>query len=201
MSKHNAKTLFEKNIQSAEELIKLHEGIEKLGTKLEISWLLRAVVVFSVSALDAYFHDKVKYRGAKFDLHDMPPALAKFEIPLSDLSKWDSATRKGNVIRNWLVDFYSTRPLQRQSDISNALKLVGIESLWATVEPNSPAREQWLQKLQAFIKRRNQIAHEGDRESARNSGKKLRAIDQQYAKDCIDFVTDLVNRVEHAFPN
>jgi hypothetical protein len=100
-----------------------------------------------------------------------------------------------------LVDFYSTRPLQRQSDISNALKLVGIESLWATVEPNSPAREQWLQKLQAFIKRRNQIAHEGDRESARNSGKKLRAIDQQYAKDCIDFVTDLVNRVEHAFPS
>jgi len=62
MSKHNAKTLFEKNIQSAEELIRLHEGIEKLGTKLEISWLLRAVVVFSVSALDAYFHDKVKYR-------------------------------------------------------------------------------------------------------------------------------------------
>jgi hypothetical protein len=155
MSIHNAKTLFDKNIQSAEELIRLHEGIEKLGTNLEISWLLRAVVVFSVSALDAYFHDKVKYRGAKFDLHDMPPALAKFEVSLSELSKWDSATRKGNVIRNWLVDFHSTRPLQRQADISNALKLVGIESLWATVEPNSPAREQWLQKMQAFIKRRN----------------------------------------------
>src|SRR6266700_7429071 len=99
MPTHSAKTLFDLNIQSSEDLLKLYDGIEKLGTSLEISWLLRAVVVFSISALDAYFHDKVKYRAGQFALQDLPPRLAKFEIPLGDLSKWEEAERKGNVIR------------------------------------------------------------------------------------------------------
>ncbi|MGH7989138.1 MAG: hypothetical protein ACREDS_02945, partial [Limisphaerales bacterium] len=72
MASHTAKSLFDLNIQSSDDLLKLYDGIEKLGTKLDISWLLRAVVIFSVSALDAYFHDKVKYRAGKFDLQDMP---------------------------------------------------------------------------------------------------------------------------------
>ena len=199
MPTHTAKTLFDLNIQSSEEMIKLYDGIENLGTKLEITWLLRAVVVFSVSALDAYFHDKVKYRAGKFDLQDLPPSLAKFEIPLGDLTKWDESKRKGNVIRNWLVDHYSTIPLQRQEAINTAFKLVGIESLWATIEPNSPARDKLLSEMRGYIKRRNQVAHEGDRESSRKSGKKLRSIDRQYAEDCMKFAKNLVTKIEHAF--
>jgi hypothetical protein len=201
MPTHTAKSLFDLNIQSSEEMLKLYDGIEKLGTKLEITWLLRAVVVFSVSALDAYFHDKVKYRAGKFDLQDMPPSLAKFEIPLADLGKWEKAQRKGNVIRNWLAEHFATIPLQRKEAISDALKLVGIDSLWATIEPNSPDREKLLDTMRDYIKRRNQIAHEGDRESSRKSGKKLRSIDRQYAEDCMKFVKGLVAKVEHAFPS
>lgn len=201
MATHTAKSLFDLNIQSSEEMIKLYDGIEKLGVKLEITWLLRAVVVFSVSALDAYFHDKVKYRAGKFDLQDMPPSLAKFEIPLGDLTKWEESERKGNVIRNWLVDHYSTIPLQRKEAISDALKLVGIDAVWATIEPNTPAMKQMLEVMQGYIKRRNQVAHEGDRESSRKSGKKLRPIDRQYAEDCMKFVKGIVAKIEHAFPN
>ncbi len=201
MPTHTAKSLFDLNIQSSEDLLNLYDGIEKLGTKLEITWLLRAIVVFSVSALDAYFHDKVKYRAGKFDLKDLPPSLAKFEIPLGDLTKWDEAERKGNVIRNWLVEHFSTIPLQRQEAISAAFKLVGIDSVWATIEPNSPDRERMLEQIQGYTNRRNQVAHEGDRESSRKSGKKLRAIDRQYAKDCMEFAKNLVAKIEHAFPN
>lgn len=201
MAVHTAKSLFELNIQSSEDLIKLYDGIASLGTKLEITWLLRAVVVFSVSALDAYFHDKVKYRAGKFDLEDMPPSLAKFEIPIGDLSKWDTAKRKGNVIRNWLVEHFSTIPLQRQEAISSAFKLVGIDAVWATIEPNSPTREKLLEEMQEYIRRRNQVAHEGDRESSRKSGKKLRPIDRQYAEKCLTFAKHLVAKIEHAFPN
>ena len=201
MPTHTAKSLFDLNIQSSEEMLKLYDGIEKLGTKLEITWLLRAVVVFSVSALDAYFHDKVKYRAGKFGLQDMPPSLAKFEIPLGDLSKWDEAERKGNVIRNWLVEHFSTIPLQRKEAISDALKLVGVDAVWATIEPNTPLMKQMLEDMQGYIKRRNQVAHEGDRESSRKSGKKLRAIDRQYAEDCMNFVKGIVGKIEHAFPN
>jgi hypothetical protein len=131
----------------------------------------------------------------------MPPALAKFEVPLSGLTKWDGAQRKGNVIRNWLVDYLSTRPLQRKDDIGNALKLVGIDAIWATIEPNTPDREKLLEEMQGYIKRRNQIAHEGDRESSRKSGKKLRPIDRPYAAECMEFVKALIAKVEHAFPH
>ena len=201
MPTHTAKSLFDLNIQSSEEMIKLYDGIEKLGTKLEITWLLRAVVVFSVSALDAYFHDKVKYRAGKYDLQDMPPSLAKFEIPLGDLTKWDESERKGNVIRNWLVEHFSTIPLQRKEAISEALTLVGIDSVWATIEPNTPAMKQMLEEMQDFIVRRNQVAHEGDREPSRKSGEKLRAIDRRYAEECMNFAKNLVAKIEHAFPN
>lgn len=201
MPTHTAKSLFDLNIQSSEDLLRLHEGIQKLGTKLEISWLLRAVVVFSVSALDAYFHDKIKYRAGKFDLQDMPPALAKFQVSLSELTKWEEAKRKGNVIRNWLTEYYSTKPLQRKDDIADALKKVGIGEVWATIEPDSPKRDALLDDMANFIQRRNQIGHEGDRESSRRSGKKLRKIDRKYARRSVDFAKDLVQRIENAFPN
>ena len=182
-------------------MLKLYDGIERLDTKLQISWLLRAVVVFSVSALDAYFHDKVKYRAGKFDLQDMPPALAKFEIPLGDLTKWEEADRKGNVIRNWLTEHFSTIPLQRKDDITNALKIVGIDSVWATIEPDSPKRDALIEQMKTFIHRRNQIAHEGDRETSRKSGKKLRIINRAFAQSAVYFSKDLVQRIENAFPN
>lgn len=200
MAHHSAKSLFNQNMQSVEDCLKLYDGVDKLGTSLEISWLLRASIVFSISAMDAYFHDKVKYRAGKFGLNDLPPKLARFQIPIAEMGKWDKAKRKGNVIRNWLTDHYATRPLQRKQDIADALKLVGIEDLWATIEPNSPAREKLLSEMQVHVKRRNQIAHEGDRQSARKSGKKLRGINRKTASDCEAFVRRIVDLIENAFP-
>jgi hypothetical protein len=200
MPQHSAKSLFDLNIASAEECLSLFAGVEKLKTSLKISWLLRASVVFAVSSLDAYFHDKVRYRAGRFGLTDMPPAMASFTVPLKELSKWEDATRKGNVLRGWLTSYYSTRPLQRRDDIANALKVVGISDLWATIEPDSPKRDALFDEMAMFVKRRNQIAHEGDRESSRRSGKRLRDMDTTYAQSCIDFTKMLVDRIERAFP-
>jgi len=201
MPGHTAESLFDLNIQSAEHCMQLHDGIERLGSNLDISWLLRASVVFAVSALDAYFHDKIKYRAGRFSLTDMPPAMAGFVVPLGELTKWGKAKRKGNVLRNWLVAHFSTVALQKKDVIKDALRMVGIDDLWATIEPNAPARDSMLAEMAKYIKRRNQIAHEGDRRSSRRSGKKLRPIDRPYAQGAIDFVKTLVTRIENAFPN
>jgi hypothetical protein len=79
--------------------------------------------------------------------------------------------------------------------------MVGIESMWATIEPNSPNREKLVESMQDYIKRRNQVVHEGDRESSRQSGKKLLPIDRAYADECMKFVKNLVAKIERAFPN
>ncbi len=168
MAGHSAKTLFDKNIESAEHCLTLYDGVSKLNPKgIDLDWILRAAIVFVVSAVDTYFHDKIKYRVGKYSLQNLPPTLAKFEIAISNIASWEKAERKGNVLRNWVTEYLATKPLQSPEKIADALKLAAIESLWATIEPDNESRKKLLDRFNALIQRRNQIAHEGDREQSR----------------------------------
>ncbi len=73
MPVHTASSLFERNIRSAKECLRIFDGLSRLEGKNKSKWLLRAAVMFAVSALDTYFHDKVKYRVGRFTLNDLPP--------------------------------------------------------------------------------------------------------------------------------
>ena len=200
MATHSAQSLFDKNVKSAEDCLALYDGVKALKTSLQIDWILRASVVFVVSSLDAYFHDKVKYRIGRFSLDNLPPTLAKFEIPLRDLVAWDGATRKGNVLRNWVMDDLSVKPLQAPAAIADALRLAGIDALWDTIEPNKDNKAKLLEEYGKIIKRRNQIGHEGDRMQSRRSGKNLRTISRAEVVGYVTFARALVAKVEGAFP-
>jgi hypothetical protein len=165
MPSHSAESLFNQNIQSAEDCRALYQGMKTLQTQLQIHWVLRAGIVFVVSAMDTYFHDKIKYRVGKYSLANLPPALAKFEIPIADLTKWEEAERRGNVLRNWVTESLSVRPLQRREAIAEALKLAGINDVWSTIEPDKTKRQEMLDQIDALVQRRNQIAHEGEKET------------------------------------
>lgn len=200
MAIHSAKTLFDQNILSAKECLKMFEGLSGLRVGMNLDWLLRASIVFAVSALDTYFHDKVKYRVGRFSLNDIPPQLANFQIPISELVSWEEAQRKGNVLRNWVTEYLGVRPLQSPVAIAEALKLAGIESLWDRIEPNKLHKQALLDEFNLLVKRRNQISHEGDREQSRNSGKKLRNIKKTEVENAIQFVEGMVQKIEAAFP-
>jgi hypothetical protein len=200
MPAHTAKSLFDLNIESAKDCLRLFDGLYKLKPEPNIHWLLRAAVVFAVSALDTYFHDKIKYRVGRFSLNDLPVQLQKFEIPIRELTTWDEAQRKGNVLRNWVMDELAVRPLQSPTAIAEALKLAGIESVWDRIEPNKSHRDKLLVDFNNLVRRRNQISHEGDRQQSRRSGKRLRPIKRKVVADWIDYVEDLVAKVEVAFP-
>ena len=199
MSVHSANSLFEMNIKGAENCLELFESIRKFRRRKQDSWVLRAAVVFAVSALDTYFHDKVRYRVGRFSLENLRPELGKFEIPIRESTSWDGADRKGNVLRNWVVDYLGTKPLQRRQAIADALKLAGIDSLWNTIEPNNRDRNALLDEMDLLIARRSQIAHEGDRQTAR-SRKALRPITPEQVRCWIEFTRTLVARIEKAFP-
>jgi hypothetical protein len=200
MPSHTAKSLFELNIKNCDHLLNLYDGIEKLAPSEENLWLLRAVVVFAASALDAYFHDKIKYRAGHYEATTLPDSLKKFKIELGGLAEWEKAHRKGNVLRNWVVNHYATRPLQKTEDIKDALKLVGIENVWGKAEPDPLKRDTMLKCLREITRRRNQIAHEGDRLAHRAGGKKVRPIDKPYAEQTVKFARDVVLKIEAVFP-
>jgi len=168
--------------------------------KLNTRWILRAAVVFVVSAMDTYFHDKVKYRVGHYRFGTLPPQLARFQIPLGELETWQSAHRKGNVLRNWVTAHFAMRPLQSPEAIGDALKLVGINDFWMTIAGNQKRTSALKQSVNAMVRRRNQIAHEGDRQQSRRSGKKLHTIGRQTVVKYIAFVEKLVARIEAKFP-
>jgi hypothetical protein len=202
MPTHTAKSLFDRNIQSAKDSLALFDAIAKLKPQnVDVDWVLRAAVVFTVSALDTYFHDKVKYSVGRYDLGNLPPALASFEIRIQELTSWDRATRKGNVLRNWVVDYLATRPLQSPNVIADALKLGGIVSLWDKIEPDKNKKNTLLKDLNQLILRRNQISHEGDRMTSRRSGKALRPINRDQVESWILFTENMVRKIEEVFPN
>ncbi len=182
MARHTAKSLFALNIVGADECLALYDGLQRIQVAADIDWLLRASVVFSISALDAYFHDKVRYRVGHFSIESFPPALAKMPIRLGDLATWESHKRKGNAIRNWVVSQMSYKSLQNKEQIADAVRLCGVEGFWDKAFPNPETRREALAKLKTFADRRNDIVHEGDRLSARNSGKQLQSIDLAYSE-------------------
>jgi hypothetical protein len=98
------------------------------------------------------------------------------------------------------MDELAVRPLQSPTAIAEALKLAGIESVWDRIEPNKSHRDKLLVDFNNLVRRRNQISHEGDRQQSRRSGKRLRPIKRKVVADWIDYVEDLVAKVEVAFP-
>lgn len=200
MPRHSAKSLFELNMESADECLRLFDGLLKLKTGRKLSWLLRAAVVFIVSAVDTYFHDKIKYRVGNFTFNNMPKQLGNFEIPIKEIEYWDEAERKGNVYRNWVTSYFQTIPLQSPDKIAESLKTIGIEAIWDTIEPNRGKKDILIQEFNNIVKRRNQIAHEGDREQSRTSGKALRLITRKEVDKYYNFSNSLINKIETAFP-
>jgi hypothetical protein len=194
--KHTAFSLFQKNMKSVYDSLDLFEGIKKLKVGLDTEWLLRGAVVFLVSALDTYFHDRIKYGISRAMGKEMPDALFRHRITIGDLEDWENSRRKGNVIRNWIAEHLSSVPLQSPDRIAEYMRYIGIEQLWNKVEPDNIKRKKMLEKLNTIIRRRNQIAHEGDRLSGRSSGKRLRDIDVDEVKDWTQFIETLVKSID-----
>jgi restriction system protein len=201
MHTHTAKNLFNQNIQSAKDSLALYDAIAALQPRgVDINWVLRSAVVFAVSALDTFFHDKIKYRVGRFDFGNIPPAFAKFEIEIKDLISWDKSRRKGDILQNWVTNYLSTRSLQSRTEIEESLKMAGINAVWDTIEPDKDNKNALLRDLDLLVKRRNQISHEGDRVTSRRSGKTLRPITRLEVENWIKFVEYIVLKVENAFP-
>lgn len=199
MAQHTAKTLFDKNVVGARVCVRLFRKLPRPTSQLNTRWLLRAAVVFAVSALDRYFHDKIKYRVGRLRLSALPTQLVRLEVPLGDLEKWHRARRKGNVLRNWVTARLATRSLQSPPEIADALKLVGI-NFWSSIAGSSASAASTKRDLNELIRRRNQIVHEGDRQQSRRSGKKLRPIGRKRVVGWIDFVENVVTKAEARFP-
>lgn len=178
----------------------------------DLLWLPRSGVVAAISSLDAYVHAVVYDRIPHVLRHNpIPDALCKemsSVIPIRDGNSFGNAFPliSGKNIYDDLTAKLKTETLIFQSyqtpdKIIYAYSLIGHENIFGSVAriwPGPATSDADIKRqLANYVRRRNQIAHEGDREA---SGA-IRHMQPIYAKKCADFIDNLVSRLERLIYN
>jgi hypothetical protein len=212
----SALTHFQSSITAADDLISMYgelRGSRGLGRRgpldaanIALLSLPRAAVVAAVSALDAYVHAVLYER--------IPTALQANPVPndLCELMSSAIPIKNANGFRDALpvliapdslkVLFERVRDnnlaflaFQAPEKVIAAYQLIGHNDIFDAVSdiwpgPRSEA-EDIKRTLAGYVKRRNQIAHEGDHQP----NGQPRPMQPEYAQGCRDFITSLVTRL------
>lgn len=207
---------FENSIASAKQLTKMYtelRGYRKLGPRgrlppnnEDLLWLPRSAVVASISSLDAYVHAVLRDRIPHVLQSDkIPDALSEAMancLPIKSKENFLKALpliSSGNIYQKLAAKFDDEVLLfssyQAPEKIINAYELLGYPKVFELVSAlwSGPKRaDKDIKGLLAnYVKRRNQIAHEGDREASGT----VRHMQPAYANDCSEFVRNLVSKL------
>ena len=166
----------------------------------QLTDLLRASIVMGVSAIDAYFHAKtlayVVRSAAKGE--EMPGALSKAPITVKDFVAAKEYKRKMTVVRNALHRSLGYQSLQQPKNISGALALIGVSKFWGKIANRlSMSADDVKKELGSLIKRRNQIAHEGDLSQSKKARNKPHKLTPGYVNNMLDFLDRLIQQAEN----
>jgi len=164
-----------------------------------LSDLLRASLVMGVSSLDAYFHSKtIAYivraanHGAK-----MPKSLKKRTITIEHFVEGKKYERRMNVVRQAMEKSLGFQSLQQPEKIEQAVALIGVNSLWSGVAERCGTTTDILKAdLSKIVKRRNQIAHEGDLSQSRKTRNHERSISPKETRDALILIRRIGGRSE-----
>ena len=211
-----AYTDFQHSIASAYRLIEMYKELRRsrgLGQRGRLTpenedllWLPRSAIVSSMSALDSYVH-AVLYDQIPLALqaNPIPAPLAEAMasiVPIKNGSSFREAfpiISAGNVaqelssrLKDQTLSYLS---YQAPEKINAGFEMIGHGNIFQSVAalwpgPNTTA-DDLKRTLANFVKRRNQIAHEGDREATGA----VKHIQPQYARQVADFVDNLAIRL------
>ncbi len=206
---------FNASIVASTKLISMYRDLRALrglgergrldAKNLDLLWLPRSAVVASMSALDAYVHaviyEQIPLAFLKAPVPDALCDAAAGVIPVKNAATFKEAlpilTAPDSIaqLSRKLGDSLSFLSYQAPDKIMGGYKLIGYDTIFEDVSdlwpgPRTTANDI-KRTLSKYYKRRNNIAHEGDRDA--NGAD--RAMQPQYAKDCQDFVENLVARL------
>lgn len=185
---------FRISISRVRDLIAVHNSVKVISTSaLDLSDILRAALVLSVSALDYYVHEIVRlgmleiYSGSRSE----PPAFSRFQVSLGSTRSLD------NLLEDEIRQRHSYKSFQQPDNIAEAIKLILIsdKGLWEEVGSvmNRPAKDI-KQELSIIVNRRNKIAHEADIDPTFDLGNRW-AINEEDVNDAVDFIEQVVESI------
>jgi hypothetical protein len=159
---------FELNIAQASDLVGLANAVGAATTDaLDTSDLLRSSLVATVSALDYSVHQVVRELMIETALgyRNATDAFGRFAVSTA------AALRAANGVspRDWMNQEIQAQhghlAFQQPDKIADAIRLVWDQPLWQTVAAQlGKTSDSLRQELRLVVSRRNQIAHEADRD-------------------------------------
>lgn len=167
---------FLNNIEYARKMIVAGRNLAAFQSPvIDIGDFYRAAWVQAVGAIDHWFHEELYRRVAELTAEDsptMPYQLTKFELPLMKVEEVRQSTVSlADAVSEHVKAKWSNAALQNPRKISEALRLVTEEDVWAKTAAKlnewnhgrtSMNAQTLKQKYVSITDRRNKIAHEAD---------------------------------------
>ncbi len=157
---------FNQNLERARNLANLAESLSKLTTDaIDVSDILRASLVLSVSALDHFVHEFV--RLGMLEVHrsrrHTSEAHLSFKIPMSAVRVAITDTSQDDWLDQAIRDAHSWVSFQHPDRIADAVRLMSTVRLWEEVARVMGMTSKEIKtELKAIVSRRDKIAHEAD---------------------------------------
>lgn len=214
----NPKQQFDVNIAAADHYIAMYgdlRNLKGLGARGQLDaanryllWLPRGALVSSLSSLDAFVHQVVYSRLPNLLSDQNTPIsdnLAELVVQVASIRKPEGAREALQFVRakngvELLADRIREKILQFASfqapdKIILAYSYLGVTNPFDLVAnawqgPNTSAADL-RERLARYVRRRNQIAHEGDLDANHQA----RAITPDFARHCVSFIKGLVQRL------
>jgi len=160
--------------------------------------LLRASLVMAVSAMDAYFHAKIIQHVVEHSRKKEPSnKLLNERILVKYFIEGRKKTRTNVALRAAVEQNLSYQSLQQPDPIREALGLIGISDFWTRVAQRLGKEQRDLHKeLSRIVKRRNQIAHEGDLSQSKKARNKSRTISHKEVERDIALIEEIIEIAE-----
>lgn len=184
------------NIDRARDLCGLATAIQAQTTPaVDVTDLLRAGVVFAVSALDHFIHEVTRIGMLEIARGRRPgtDAYFKFKVSLQGVStgmgasNWDWLDAEVRDRHGWLS-------FQDPEKLADALRLVTDGKVWERIGTKLGLRPEVAKaQLKLIVDRRNKIAHEADMDPTAPGSRW--PITLAIAEEAIQFVDDVAAAV------
>ncbi|MFN0048025.1 MAG: HEPN domain-containing protein [Cytophagales bacterium] len=191
---------FRLNINSVRQLDALYLQFSTILPALDLSEILRAEIVLSVSALDCFIHDLIRLAtieiysglrdyGANSIKPDQNPERLNRLLRLSkaeQLSEIDFEVRK----------LHKTKSFQKPEIIRDNILKIGVENIWLRISNDLNIPQVELENtLQLIIERRDAIVHEADIDVSTGFKRSIEQLDTSNNVKLIELICESMYRI------
>lgn len=192
--------------------LRVYRGLGSRGALTSVNkdllWILRSSVVASISALDAYIHtvlnEKIPQALSENNISTTLAAQISALIPIKNASSFQAAYPlifSGDISQNLSTKLYEENlqfmSFQAPDKIIFAYEMINQPNIFDIIATTWPGPrttgEEIKRKLANYVKRRNQIAHEGDHDNQGN----IRPMQPKYANDCEGLIVNIATRLNN----